>query len=176
MATDIDRIRNVTMRDTRNSDTSIWRPARRSDWPRISEMCIALNDEDPGESYSLGSSSITRTLAELSANPLRGKAVVLAQGADVVGYALLISFWSNEFGGEICALDELFIMPDYRSQGHASQLITMLSGDPGELWPRRAPALVLETRRANAGSRKLYERHGFRISPTNHMFLVLEAA
>jgi hypothetical protein len=31
-----------------------------------------------------------------------------------VGYALLISFWSNELGGEVCNIDELFVAPVYR--------------------------------------------------------------
>src|SRR5262245_7832508 len=93
-----------------------WRRANAADDEAIVAMCMALNAEDPGP-HPVGAQQIYRTLTTLRAEPLRGHAVVLELDSRIVGYALLISFWSNEVGGELCTVDEIFIQPTYRNQG-----------------------------------------------------------
>lgn len=78
----------------------------------------------------------------------------------VVGYCLLVSFWSNEFGGEVCIVDELYIMPAFRRQGLAKELLESLR-DRSELWPTTAVAIGLEVSPTNTAARQLFERHGF---------------
>ena len=56
-------------------------------------------------------------LAKLREEPNRGRAVICDVEGRTVGYALLISFWSNELGGEVCYIDELFVAPLYRGRG-----------------------------------------------------------
>jgi ribosomal protein S18 acetylase RimI-like enzyme len=102
-----------------------------------------------------------RTLHALREAPLRGRAVALDIGGRVCGYALLISFWSNELGGHTCVIDELHVDPDHRSRGHATRLIEDLAADPGR-WAEGAQALTLEVTPDNARARRLYERLGFR--------------
>lgn len=53
-----------------------WRNATPADDDAIVEMCLALNAEDPGE--PVAETQIRRTLAELRAHPVRGKAVLAA--------------------------------------------------------------------------------------------------
>jgi GNAT superfamily N-acetyltransferase len=60
---------------------------------------------------------VRRTLAKLRKEPNRGRAVVCDMDGRAVGYALLISFWSNELGGEVCTIDEVFVAPEYRGRG-----------------------------------------------------------
>lgn len=98
----------------------MWRSAKTEDSERIVEMCRNLNIEDPSEDSRSGEMFVRRTLVELSANPVRGQAVVLEYDGMVCGYALLISYWSNEFGGEICSIDELFVEPSLRGKGFAT--------------------------------------------------------
>jgi GNAT superfamily N-acetyltransferase len=61
-----------------------------------------------------------------------------------VGYALLISFWSNELGGEVCNIDELFVAPLYRGRGLATALLEELADKEQSVWRIRPAALALE--------------------------------
>ena len=83
----------------------------------------------------------------------------------VVGYALLVSFWSNEYGGEICAIDELYVKPSHRSRGVSTSLFDEVIGDR-MLWPGHPVALELEVTPDNDRARALYERLGFRARNT----------
>jgi ribosomal protein S18 acetylase RimI-like enzyme len=77
----------------------------------------------------------------------------------VSGYALLIGFWSNELGGEICEVDELYVVPERRNRGYGSSLFTAIT--QGDLWPGPTAAIVLGVTPDNAAARWLYERLGF---------------
>ena len=108
---------------------SMWSVASAMEDERIVAMCMALNAEDPGAVPVLPQ-QVRRTLAKLRHEPARGRAVVRKIGGRgrAVGYALLISFWSNEFGGEVCTIDELFVLPEHRGRGLATALLEALAG------------------------------------------------
>jgi ribosomal protein S18 acetylase RimI-like enzyme len=94
-------------------------------------------------------------------SPHRGRALVCEVDGRPAGYALLISFWSNELGGEVCNIDELFVAPEYRGRGLATDLFTMLTANEQSLWPTKPAALALEVSPTNIRARALYERLGF---------------
>ena len=85
----------------------MWRVAQASDENNIVSMCMALNAQDPGPT-PIQPQQVRITLAKLRDEPDRGRALVCDIEGKTVGYALLISFWSNELGGEVCNIDELF--------------------------------------------------------------------
>jgi GNAT superfamily N-acetyltransferase len=136
----------------------MWHLASESDDASIVEMCLGLYREDPGPS-AVDARQMRETLAILRREPWRGRAVVLEVGQQVVGYALLISYWSNEFGGEVCGVDELFVTPDFRSRGLGASLFEGI--ERGDLWPGPVAALALGTTPGNTRARRLYERLGF---------------
>jgi len=71
------------------------------------------------------------------------------------------SLWkSNELGGNICEVDELFVAAEHRSQGHGKSLFEAISH--GELWPTPIAGIVLGVTPDNVRARRLYERLGFR--------------
>jgi GNAT superfamily N-acetyltransferase len=107
----------------------MWRIAKTLDDEEICEMCLALYVEDPSP-VMISQCQIRDTLEILRAEPTRGRAIVLEVEGAIGGYALLISFWSNELGGEVIVIDELYVRPSFRRQGHARELLTSLS--PGE--------------------------------------------
>ena len=137
---------------------SQWRLAQGADDGAIAEMCRHLYLEDPGPS-PIPPENIHTTLVTLRRSPDRGRAVVLDVQGKVSGYALLIAFWSNELGGDICEVDELFVVPHHRNRGHGSALFRGIV--QGELWPGAITALALGTTRDNARARRLYARLGF---------------
>ena len=137
---------------------AMWRLAQPADDNSVVEMCLQLYREDPGLS-PVPAQHMRATLAELRRVPYRGRAVVLEVQAQPSGYALLIAFWSNELGGGVCAVDELFVAPEHRSQGYGKSLFTAI--EQGELWPTPIVAIALGVTPGNVRARRLYERLGF---------------
>jgi GNAT superfamily N-acetyltransferase len=113
----------------------MWRVATASDDEGILSMCMALNSEDPGPA-PVEPEQVRRTLTKLREQSNRGRAVVCDIDGRAVGYALLISFWSNQLGGEVCNIDELFVAPEYRGRRLATTLFKRLADGGNSLWPR----------------------------------------
>jgi GNAT superfamily N-acetyltransferase len=134
----------------------MWRIALTADDESIAEMCSLLYIEDPGQS-PIPPENIHRTLTMLRSDPKRGRAVVLDIEGKLSGYALLIAYWSNELGGEICQVDELFVTRERRNQGYGSALFNAIE----DLWPGTIGAIALGTTPNNVKARRLYQRLGF---------------
>ena len=135
-------------------------------------MVKALYREDPSAA-TVTTKQIRRTLETLRSEPTRGTAVVLDVEGTAAGYALLISFWSNELGGEVCHIDEIFVRPHHRGHGYATALIESLIDGRGP-WAGRPVALDLEVSPTNCRAAALYERLGFGV-PRNRRMRVLLA-
>lgn len=136
----------------------MWRVARPDEEEAVVEMCLELYREDPGPK-PVTAAQVRRTLAVLRRDPSRGHPVILEVDQQRVGYALLIAFWSNELGGEICEVDELFVAREHRSKGYGGALFAAI--ESGELWPAPVVAIALGVTPNNARARRLYERLGF---------------
>jgi len=137
-----------------------WRPATTADDAALVALSLALYREDPSP-HPVSAERMRATLARLRAEPMRGRAIVLDIAGRAAGFALLISYWSNELGGEVCTIDELYVEPAWRGVGYATQLIDALARGVGP-WPPGAVAIALEVTPKNTRARALYERLGFR--------------
>lgn len=137
---------------------AMWRLAKPRDDDSIVEMCSRLYDEDPGI-LAVHPENMRATLRALRREPRRGRAVVLQIERQPSGYALLIAFWSNELGGSICEVDELFVVPEHRNQGHGKLLFEAISR--GDLWPAPIVGIALGVTPDNVRARRFYERLGF---------------
>jgi ribosomal protein S18 acetylase RimI-like enzyme len=91
---------------------------------------------------------------------------------DPIGYSLVINFWSNEYGGIIANIDELYIIPEYRSRGIGTRFINWMR----ESRSNNLVALELQVLPYNTKALKLYEGLGFKKSDRNHLFLDLDRA
>jgi GNAT superfamily N-acetyltransferase len=136
-----------------------WRELEPAEHEAVMEMVLGLYAEDPAPT-PMTRPQIERTLRELRANPVRGRVVVWDLGSGPRGYALLCSYWSNELGGEVCIVDELYVQQSARGNGAATALV---QGLVAGAWPwfRGAVAVELEVTPNNARARALYERLGF---------------
>jgi GNAT superfamily N-acetyltransferase len=137
-----------------------WRAATAADDDAIVAMCLALFAEDPSDE-PIDAARVRRTLARLRAEPVRGRAVVAERDGAPIGYAFLASFWSNEYGGELCVVDELYVVAAHRGGGIGTSLFDAVASDRA-LWPERPVALELEVTPDNARARALYQRLGFK--------------
>lgn len=119
-------------------------------------MMRGLYAEDPA-SAPVDATRFPETIRVLLAHPERGRIVLLLQDDAVRGYALLVPYWSNEFGGTLLFIDELFVMPEARGRGLGRGLVEWVKAER----PHDAVAVLLEVSPANVRARRLYESLGF---------------
>lgn len=136
-----------------------WRELHRCEHDAVAALIANLYEDDPAPTPVSRDMALS-TLARLDAEPLRGRVVVYDEGAGPVAYAILCAFWSNELGGEVCIIDELYAKPEARDRGIGTRLIRGLVA--GEMpWFRDAVAVELEVTPGNDRARALYQRLGF---------------
>lgn len=128
-------------------------------------MILALYAEDPpGETMSRP--KIQRTVRELALHPDKGALTLICVGDTIVGYAIIIYYWSNEYGGDIAALDEFYVKPPWRGKGIGSSFLESLAGTD----TRTLKGVQVEVTPANAKAFAYYLRHGFTPVPNRHLF------
>lgn len=93
----------------------------------------------------------------LVSHPSSGSIVLFRHHGTLCGYALLIPYWSNEFGGTLLYIDEMYIKPEARGRGIGTSFFRYLD----ETRPFEAVALGLEVSPGNGRARRLYESLGF---------------
>lgn len=140
------------------------RPATPVQYDRLVEMSLALYSEDPSE-HRVEAVQVTRTLKHFAAHPDCGQAFLVWVDGIAVGYSLLVFFWSNEWGGNIAIIDELYVSVEARGRGVGSAILLWLEN----YRPGGAVALALETTPTNARAKGLYERHGFKGKKNFHL-------
>src|SRR5580765_2210855 len=106
------------------------------------------------------SQQVIRTLVE---HPGRGRIVLFVKDENIYGYAILIPYLSNEFGGTVLFIDEIFVKPLMRWRRIARHFFELLRCER----PFDAVALALEVSPTNLRARRLYESIGFESRPTS---------
>jgi ribosomal protein S18 acetylase RimI-like enzyme len=141
----------VTMTDRRHAD-------------HVVRMMRELYAADPSM-HDVDTTRFPATIDQLLAEPSRGRILLLMRENVVAGYAIVIPYWSNEFGGTVAIVDELLVEQAFRGQGIARAFFAFLEAD------RRfdAAAFVLSVSPANVRARALYESVGFHESPLRMM-------
>jgi ribosomal protein S18 acetylase RimI-like enzyme len=134
----------------------LFRDYRNADYGEFEQMVFGLYEDDP-EDEPIISENIASTVRELARHPEKGKIVIFTSNGEIVGYAILIFYWSNEFGGNSVYIDELYVKREWRSRGIASRLFEYLS----TFDPENTKALYLEVNPTNPRARDLYTRQGF---------------
>lgn len=140
-----------------------------SDSQILIELILNLYVEDPG-ARPMTAQNIQRTLDFLFEHPNRGTIMLIENEGEIIGYSTLINFWSNEYGGNIVIIDELFIKKEFRSQGIGAEFLRYLVNRKFA----DAVALQLEVTTNNLKARKLYESLGFKLHKNHFYNLVLQ--
>ncbi|MBI3724595.1 GNAT family N-acetyltransferase [bacterium] len=130
------------------------RPATREDLPRLEAWS---RDFEHGR---LGAPFIASTLAAFERAPERGEVLIVERERKPLGYAILVSFWSNEFRGEALLLDELYVAPEHRG-GTGARVLELIEERARR---RRIRHLALEVLPGESRVARLYERAGFTTS------------
>jgi ribosomal protein S18 acetylase RimI-like enzyme len=130
------------------------------DMPALVKLMQAFSREEPGSTEPGGELPAERalaTVAELSRSRDRGSLFVFEREGALAGYAILILYWSNELGGTVLAVDELYVEPGQRRQGIASDFLALL----GKVAPQGVVSIQLEVNRANRRGLGLCRKLGF---------------
>ena len=131
-------------------------------------LVLALYREDP-PGHRMTADKIRDTIRELARRPAKGGITLMFDGDTVIGYAIVVYFWSNEYGGDIACLDELYVRPEWRSRGVGARYIRWLANETG----RTFKGVKLETTPRNERARRFYARCGFR--PVRNIHLLRPA-
>jgi ribosomal protein S18 acetylase RimI-like enzyme len=133
------------------------RPYEPRDESSVLRMVRELFVEDPSP-HEPGDENVRRTLGVIT-DERRG-AVWLADDGEATppfAYMFLTKVWSNELGGELVFIDEIWVARERRSRGVGTALV-----EHGIATTKGAVAFELEVSPGNTRARALYERLGFR--------------
>ncbi len=142
------------------TDPPTFRTMTASDGAAVIAMMTALYVEDA--SGYVSPEHFRRTVDTLLAEPHRGTIVVFdLPGSPCIGYAILIPYWSNEFGGAVAEVDELFVRAEFRSRGIGRAFIAWIERER----PHGATAIELEVTPGNHKAHEFYTAVGFAKRP-----------
>ena len=147
----------------------VFKEYEEKDFDDLKEMIVCLYDEDP-EGEPITEAKIRKTVRESTAHPEKIRIVMICADGINIGYGILVFYWSNEHGGNVVNIDELFIKKEYRNKKVASTFIEHL-----KTVYENTVALQLETMPSNIAAARLYKRLGFAVSPNCHMRLRLHS-
>ena len=88
-------------------------------------------------------------------------AYLISYNETVVGYGLLSFTYSNEAGGMVVWLEEIYIREAYRGKGLGNEYLRFVS----DTYREKTAWLRLEIAPQNDRAKRLYERHGYRTMP-----------
>ena len=96
-----------------------------------------------------------RTFEELMRSDVYLECLILEQNGQTAGYALLNKMYTHEMGGMVIWIEELYVLPEYRSCGLGTEFFQYLEQHYSDANFR------LELMPDNQRAAKLYSRMGF---------------
>lgn len=110
--------------------------------------------------HSISKTSIGATIKQLIKHPDNGSIqYVYNEKNEIIGYTILIKYWSNEYKGYILFIDELYIKPTMRSLGYGQATIKLI-----EKTFSNVTAFALEVSPKNNKAQNLNEKLGFKLN------------
>lgn len=97
------------------------------------------------------------TFDEVLSNSPFATSYIAEKNGNAQGYALLSFTYSNEAGGMVVWIEELFVKAEFQSKGIGSELLSYII----KKYKGRAARFRLEVEDDNIGAKKLYKRFGF---------------
>lgn len=144
-----------------------FRPMKMHDQPQVRSMIKDLYAALLAPRDWITDEKISATFDQWQRHSGHLKIDVFEANEQLVGYAILFDFWYNEYGGMVLNIDELYVVPPFRSKGVASMYIKKL------ITHSEYKALSLEVLPRNKGAFSLYKRLGFEEKETRMLHKML---
>jgi GNAT superfamily N-acetyltransferase len=126
------------------------------DMPGFITMVRTRYNEEMPES-PIPAEQVIATVRELEHNRDRGTVFIFDREESLVGYCILVNYWSNEYGGTVLCVDELYVTPGQRGQGIASDFLNLIA----KVAPEGCRAMQLEVKTRNRKAMGFYRKLGF---------------
>jgi ribosomal protein S18 acetylase RimI-like enzyme len=112
---------------------------------------------------------ITDTFDELMRSDRYAVGYIIECENRTAGYALLAKTFSQEAGGMVWWIDELYVKPEYRNSGLGHEFFSYLK----EYRPNNVKRIRLEVEDSNKKAVALYQQIGFQSLPYSQMIIDL---
>ncbi|MDE7349204.1 MAG: GNAT family N-acetyltransferase [Clostridia bacterium] len=123
------------------------------------EITLAMMKEfysSPAVLHKVSEDNFLRTLDEAESDSPYMDIFILESQCQVAGYALTAYTYSNEAGGKVVWIDELFVLPSFQSKGLGREFLSYIKSSFGDF-----ARIRLEVEESNDGATRLYRREGF---------------
>lgn len=110
----------------------------------------------PGVLHPIPAAHAERTFDELMRSTAYAEAFIFEHEGRIAGYGLLAKTFSQEAGGAVVWIEELYVAPEYRGAGLGRDFLRFVRREV------HAARYRLEAERGNVRAVALYEREGFR--------------
>ncbi len=141
-----------------------FRPLKHTDYPELKRMIHALYVEDP-VNEPITDKKISKTVTELRKQPCKGRIIIFEKDNVTIGYSILIFCWSNEYGGDILHIDELYVKPEHRERGAATCFFKHIA----QTYRDKIVAVQLEVSPSNTRAMNYYQKLGFKKARNVHL-------
>ncbi len=104
------------------------------------------------------------TFSEMMKSDRYVEGFLFLDGGETAGYGLIAKSFSNEVGGQVIWVEEIYLRPAFRSKGFGSAFFAFLE----QRFPD-ARRFRLEIEPDNVRAKALYQRKGYRLLPYAQM-------
>jgi GNAT superfamily N-acetyltransferase len=122
----------------------------------VAAMMREFNEEDRAV-FAIDQTRFASSIEQLIADASAGQIVLFLDGSELRGYAVVVPYWSNELGGRLLFVDELFVVPEFRSRGIGRRFFNYVERQ----LPFGIVGLGLGVNPQNRRARRFYESLGF---------------
>ena len=129
--------------------------------PQDKEMYLSLTEkfyQSDAVSHNIPLENRLKTWNEIMRSDEYADCYFVIKDGDVAGYMLLAYTFSQEAGGKTAWIEEIYILPEFRSMGLGNELFDFIKA---EIEPDCA-RLRLEVEADNIRAKKLYKSLGFK--------------
>lgn len=110
----------------------------------------------PAVLHKIPEENYTKTLDEAEKQSPYLDVFILEHNEQTAGYALTAYTYSNEAGGNVVWIEEIYVLPQFQGKGIGGEFINYIKSGFGDF-----ARIRLEVEESNDGATRLYKREGF---------------
>lgn len=118
------------------------------------------------DGYPIDPETSTKNFEMFIQKPDLGRAWLIYEDKEIVGYVMIVFMFSFEYGGTIAFLDELYLNENSRGKGLGKKAVAFIQDQATKF---NLKLLYLEIEQHNSTAQKLYLAAGFELHNRNIM-------